>query len=212
MARKITKRQQQIYDFIRAYQQEKGYPPSVREMAAAVGLSSPSTVHAHLSALEDHGLIKRDKTKPRALEVFEQDGTSVKTAEVRAMPDRGSVSLPLVGRVAAGMPILAEQNVEDTFSLPTEIVTDSSSFVLEVHGNSMVNVGIYNGDYIVVREQKSAMNGEIVVAMIDGEATVKTFYKEHGRVRLQPENDAMEPIFATNPTILGKVVALLRRF
>lgn len=212
MARKITKRQQQIYDFIRAYQQEKGYPPSVREMAAAVGLSSPSTVHAHLSALEDHGLIKRDKTKPRALEVFEPDGTSVKTAEVRAMPDRGSVSLPLVGRVAAGMPILAEQNVEDTFTLPTEIVTDSSSFVLEVHGNSMVNVGIYNGDYIVVREQKSAMNGEIVVAMIDGEATVKTFYKEHGRVRLQPENDAMEPIFATNPTILGKVVALLRRF
>ena len=212
MARKITKRQQQIYDFIRAYQQEKGYPPSVREMAAAVGLSSPSTVHAHLSALEDHGLIKRDKTKPRALEVFEQDGTSVKTAEVRAMPDRGSVSLPLVGRVAAGMPILAEQNVEDTFTLPTEIVTDSSSFVLEVHGNSMVNVGIYNGAYIVVREQKSAMNGEIVVAMIDGEATVKTFYKEHGRVRLQPENDAMEPIFATNPTILGKVVALLRRF
>lgn len=212
MARKITKRQQQIYDFIRAYQQEKGYPPSVREMAAAVGLSSPSTVHAHLSALEDHGLIKRDKTKPRALEVFDQDGTSVKTAEVRAMPDRGSVSLPLVGRVAAGMPILAEQNVEDTFTLPTEIVTDSSSFVLEVHGNSMVNVGIYNGDYIVVREQKSAMNGEIVVATIDGEATVKTFYKEHGRVRLQPENDAMEPIFATNPTILGKVVALLRRF
>ena len=212
MARKITKRQQQIYDFIRAYQQEKGYPPSVREMAAAVGLSSPSTVHAHLSALEDHGLIKRDKTKPRALEVFDQDGTSVKTAEVRAMPDRGSVSLPLVGRVAAGMPILAEQNVEDTFTLPTEIVTDSSSFVLEVHGNSMVNVGIYNGDYIVVREQKSAMNGEIVVAMIDGEATVKTFYKEYGRVRLQPENDAMEPIFATNPTILGKVVALLRRF
>lgn len=212
MARKITKRQQQIYDFIRAYQQEKGYPPSVREMAAAVGLSSPSTVHAHLSALEDHGLIKRDKTKPRALEVFDQDGTSVKTAEVRAMPDRGSVSLPLVGRVAAGMPILAEQNVEDTFTLPTEIVTDSSSFVLEVHGNSMVNVGIYNGDYIVVREQKSAMNGEIVVAMIDGEATVKTFYKEHGRARLQPENDAMEPIFATNPTILGKVVALLRRF
>ena len=212
MARKITKRQQQIYDFIRAYQQEKGSPPSVREMAAAVGLSSPSTVHAHLSALEDHGLIKRDKTKPRALEVFDQDGTSVKTAEVRAMPDRGSVSLPLVGRVAAGMPILAEQNVEDTFTLPTEIVTDSSSFVLEVHGNSMVNVGIYNGDYIVVREQKSAMNGEIVVAMIDGEATVKTFYKEHGRVRLQPENDAMEPIYTDHVVVLGRVAALYREF
>ena len=212
MARKISKRQQQIYDYIRAYQQEKGYPPSVREMAAAVGLSSPSTVHAHLSALEARGLIKRDATKPRALELFNEDGSSVSLAEVKESPDRGTVTLPLVGRVAAGMPILAEQNVEDTFTLPTEIVTDSSSFVLEVHGNSMVNVGIYNGDYIVVREQKSAMNGEIVVAMIDNEATVKTFYKEHGRVRLQPENDAMEPIFATNPTILGKVVALLRRF
>ena len=212
MARKITKRQQQIYDFIRAYQQEKGYPPSVREMAAAVGLSSPSTVHAHLSALEERGLIKRDKTKPRALEVFNQDGSASALAEVREVPDRGTISLPLIGRVAAGLPILAEQNVEDTFTLPTEIATDSSSFILEVHGNSMINVGIYNGDYIVVREQKSAMNGEIVVAMIDGEATVKTFYKEQGRVRLQPENDAMEPIYATNPTILGKVVALMRRF
>ena len=212
MARKITKRQQQIYDFIRSYQQEKGYPPSVREMAAAVGLSSPSTVHAHLSALEDHGLIKRDKTKPRALEVFNEDGSATKLAEVKEAPDRGTVSLPLIGRVAAGLPILAEQNVEDTFTLPTEIATDSSSFVLEVHGNSMINAGIYNGDYIIVREQTSAMNGEIVVAMIDGEATVKTFYKERGRVRLQPENDAMEPIYVTNPTILGKVVALMRRF
>lgn len=212
MARKITKRQQQIYDFIRAYQQEKGYPPSVREMAAAVGLSSPSTVHAHLSALEERGLIKRDKTKPRALEVFNQDGSASALAEVKEVPDRGTISLPLIGRVAAGLPILAEQNVEDTFTLPTEIATDSSSFILEVHGNSMINVGIYNGDYIVVREQKSAMNGEIVVAMIEGEATVKTFYKEQGRVRLQPENDAMEPIYATNPTILGKVVALMRRF
>ena len=212
MARKITKRQQQIYDFIRSYQHEKGYPPSVREMAAAVGLASPSTVHAHLSALEERGLIKRDKTKPRALEVFNQDGSASALAEVKEVPDRGTISLPLIGRVAAGLPILAEQNVEDTFTLPTEIATDSSSFILEVHGNSMINVGIYNGDYIVVREQKSAMNGEIVVAMIDGEATVKTFYKEQGRVRLQPENDAMEPIYATNPTILGKVVALMRRF
>ena len=132
-------------------------------------------------------------------------------AEVKESPERGTVSLPLVGRVAAGMPILAEQNVEDTFTLPTEIATDSSSFILEVHGDSMINVGIYNGDYLIVREQKSAMNGEIVVAMIDGEATVKTFYKERGRVRLQPENDAMEPIFADNPQILGKVVALMRR-
>lgn len=215
MARKITKRQQQIYDFIRSYQTEKGYPPSVREMAAAVGLSSPSTVHAHLSALEAHGLIKRDKTKPRALEVFEQEGNLDTTAgfskESSAPEIRGVVSLPLVGRVAAGMPILAEQNIEDTFTVPTEIASDSSSFILEVHGNSMINVGIYNGDYIIVHEQPSAMNGDIVVAMIDGSATVKTFYKERGRVRLQPENDAMEPIFADNPTILGKVVALMRR-
>lgn len=215
MARKITKRQQQIYDFIRSYQTEKGYPPSVREMAAAVGLSSPSTVHAHLSALEAHGLIKRDKTKPRALEVFEQEGNPDNNLDISRespVPEmRGVVSLPLVGRVAAGMPILAEQNIEDTFTIPTEIASDSSSFILEVHGNSMINVGIYNGDYIIVREQPSAMNGDIVVAMIDGSATVKTFYKERGRVRLQPENDAMEPIFADNPTILGKVVALMRR-
>ena len=215
MARKITKRQQQIYDFIRSYQTEKGYPPSVREMAAAVGLSSPSTVHAHLSALEVHGLIKRDKTKPRALEVFEQEGNpdnNLDISQKSPVPEmRGVVSLPLVGRVAAGMPILAEQNIEDTFTIPTEIASDSSSFILEVHGNSMINVGIYNGDYIIVREQPSAMNGDIVVAMIDGSATVKTFYKERGRVRLQPENDAMEPIFADNPTILGKVVALMRR-
>ena len=215
MARKITKRQQQIYDFIRSYQTEKGYPPSVREMAAAVGLSSPSTVHAHLSALEAHGLIKRDKTKPRALEVFEQEGNpdnNLDISQESPVPEmRGVVSLPLVGRVAAGMPILAEQNIEDTFTIPTEIASDSSSFILEVHVNSMINVGIYNGDYIIVREQPSAMNGDIVVAMIDGSATVKTFYKERGRVRLQPENDAMEPIFADNPTILGKVVALMRR-
>lgn len=212
MPRKITKRQQQIYDFIRSYQLEKGYPPSVREMAAAVGLSSPSTVHAHLSALEQHGLIRRDKTKPRALEVYNEDGSNAQLASVTESPSRGTISLPLIGRVAAGMPILAEQNVEDTFTLPTEIATDSSSFILEVHGDSMINAGIFNGDYIIVREQHNAMNGEIVVAMIDGEATVKTFYKEAGRVRLQPENDSMEPIYAASPTILGKVVALMRRF
>lgn len=211
MARKITKRQQQIYDFILSYQQEKGYPPSVREMASAVGLSSPSTVHAHLNALEEHGLIKRDSTKPRALELFKQDGSPAILAKVEENPSRGTVTLPLIGRVAAGIPILAEQNVEDTFTLPSEIAAESSSFILEVHGDSMINAGIFNGDFIVVREQPNAMNGEIVVAMIDNEATVKTFYKERGRVRLQPENDAMEPIYASNPTILGKVVALMRR-
>ena len=196
MARKITKRQQQIYDFIKEYQQEKGYPPSVREMASAVGLSSPSTVHAHLSALEARGLLKRDATKPRALELFNEDGSSVSISKSdEPTAPRGTVSLPLVGRVAAGIPILAEQNIEDTFTIPTEIATDQGSFILEVHGSSMINVGIF-----------------IVVAMIDGSATVKTFYKEQGRVRLQPENDTMEPIYATNPVILGKVVGLMRRF
>lgn len=216
MVRKITKRQKQIYDFIKSYQREKGYPPSVREMASAVGLSSPSTVHAHLAVLEDLGLIKRDRTKPRAIEVFNEDGSSALPAQDRSEQAptkvRGTVSLPLVGRVAAGLPILAEQNIEDTFTVPTEIASESSSFILEVHGSSMINAGIFNGDYIIVREQKSANNGEIVVAMIDGEATVKTFYKEQGRVRLQPENDAMEPIFAKSPVILGKVVGLMRRF
>ena len=143
MARKITKRQQQIYDFIKEYQQEKGYPPSVREMASAVGLSSPSTVHAQL---------KRDATKPRALELFDEDGSSVSISKSdEPTAPRGTVSLPLVGRVAAGIPILAEQNIEDTFTIPTEIATDQGSFILEVHGNSMINVGIYNGDYIIVR-------------------------------------------------------------
>ncbi|MBY4797997.1 transcriptional repressor LexA [Collinsella sp. AGMB00827] len=209
MARKITKRQLQIYEYIKSYQTQNGYPPSVREMAQAVGLSSPSTVHAHLSALEDHGLIKRDASKPRALEVFNQDGSSAASSSSGVA--HGTVELPLVGRVAAGLPILAEQNIEDTFTLPADIATDSSSFILEVHGDSMIGAGIFNGDYIVVREQRAAMNGEIVVALIDGEATVKTFYKERGRVRLQPENDAMEPIYAQSPTILGKVIALFRR-
>ena len=136
MARKITKRQQQIYDFIKEYQQEKGYPPSVREMAAAVGLSSPSTVHAHLSALEARGLLKRDATKPRALELFNEDGSSVSLPKQETSPQRGTVSLPLVGRVAAGIPILAEQNIEDTFTVPTEIATDQGSFILEVHGST----------------------------------------------------------------------------
>lgn len=204
MARKITKRQQQIYDFIKEYQQEKGYPPSVREMASAVGLSSPAPC-TPISALEARGLLKRDATKPRALELFNEDGSSVSISKSdEPTAPRGTVSLPLVGRVAAGIPILAEQNIEDTFTIPTEIATDQGSFILEVHGSSMINVGIFNGDYIIVREQKSAMNGEIVVAMIDGSATVKTFYKEQGRVRLQPENDTMEPIYATNPVILAK--------
>ena len=212
MTDKITKRQQAVLDVIEQCIREKGFGPTVREVCQALGLSSPSTVHVHLKALEEKGLIKRDALKSRSIALtYPLDHTEDATNIVHSQFD-DIVSVPLVGDVAAGVPILAEQNIEDTFTIPTEIATDQGSFILEVHGNSMINVGIYNGDYIIVREQKSAMNGEIVVAMIDGSATVKTFYKEQGRVRLQPENDTMEPIYATNPTILGKVVGLMRRF
>lgn len=213
MNRSLTKRQNEILTFIKSFLADNGYPPSVREIATAVGLASPSTVHAHLKALEDHGYIKRDPTKPRALVIYNDDGSAVtpEIDEPEKLP-HSSISVPLVGRVAAGMPILAEQNIEDKFILPRQFVDDDNTFILEVHGNSMINVGIYNGDFILVREQQSADNGDIIVAMIDNEATVKTFYKEKGRVRLQPENDTMEPIYAANPVILGKVIALMRRF
>ena len=200
MARgKLGKRQLAIYDFIKSYSDEHGYPPSVREIGAAVGLASPSTVHMHLKVLEQHGLIKRDSKKPRTIEVMKEQGG-----------EDGSAPLPLVGRVAAGCPILAEQNIEDTLTLPTSIVGDASSFILRVRGESMIQAGIFDGDYIVVRQQSDAHDGEIVVALIDDSATVKTFYREKGRIRLQPENDAMEPIYVENPTILGKVTALIR--
>ncbi len=210
---KIGKRQQAIYDYILNYTKEHSYPPSVREIGAAVGLASPSTVHMHLKALENNGYIKRDPKKPRTIEVTtENDGAdgNVKLAEVKQDFESNAISLPLVGRVAAGTPILAEQNVEENLVLPTSIVGDSSSFILRVQGESMINAGIFNGDYIVVKEQHDAHNGEIVVALIDDSATVKTFYREKDRVRLQPENETMEPIYAENPVILGKVTALIR--
>lgn len=214
MARgKLGKRQIAIYDFIRAYSNEHGYPPSVREIGAAVGLASPSTVHMHLKVLEEQGLIKRDSKKPRTIEVMGKQVTSPEgegVAGVAQDVDRNAITLPLVGRVAAGTPILAEQNIEDTLTLPTSIVGDSSSFILRVRGESMINAGIFDGDYIVVKEQQDAHDGEIVVALIDDSATVKTFYRESGRIRLQPENDTMEPIYADNPTILGRVTALIR--
>ncbi len=211
---KLSKRQMAIYEYICSYSDEHGYPPSVREIGAAVGLASPSTVHMHLKALEQKGLINRDPKKPRTIEVVEKQSepqtSEVKLADVSQDLDNNVISLPLVGRVAAGTPILAEQNVEETLSLPTSIVGDASSFILRVRGESMVNAGIYDGDYIVVKEQKDAHNGEIVVALIDDSATVKTFYREKDRIRLQPENDTMSPIYADNPVILGKVTALIR--
>ena len=215
MARgKLGKRQLAIYDFIRTYSTEHGYPPSVREIGAAVGLASPSTVHMHLKVLEEHGLIRRDSKKPRTIEVVDKQASSadeqVPQACVSQDVDRNLISLPLVGRVAAGTPILAEQNVEETLTLPTSIVGDASSFILRVRGESMINAGIFDGDYIVVKEQHDAHNGEIVVALIDDSATVKTFYRERDRVRLQPENDSMDPIYVDDPVILGRVTALIR--
>jgi len=209
---RLSKRQSAIYEFICAYTDEHGYPPSVREIGSAVGLASPSTVHMHLKGLQERGLIKRDSKKPRTIEVVgtEEESVSSPLAKITQDLDSNSISLPLLGQVAAGIPILAEQNVEESLTLPTSLVGDSSSFVLRVHGQSMVNVGILDGDLIVVREQRDARDGEIVVALIDDSATVKRFYREDGRIRLQPENDAMEPIYATNPIILGKVCALVR--
>ena len=209
-----SKRQLAIYEFIKSYSDEHGYPPSVREIGAAVGLASPSTVHMHLKVLEEHGLIKRDSKKPRTIEVMDKRTAAPEPegelASVTQDVSNNVINLPLVGRVAAGTPILAEQNIEDTLSLPTSIVGDASSFVLRVNGESMINAGIFDGDYIVVKEQSDARDGEIVVALIDDSATVKTFYREHGRIRLQPENDTMEPIYADNPVILGRVTALIR--
>ena len=206
--RPLSKRQQAIYDYICSYTKEHSYPPSVREIGAAVGLASPSTVHTHLKVLEREGFITRDSNKPRTIEIVGQDNEGL--AKVSQDLDHDLISLPVVGHVAAGTPILAEQNIEDTLSLPTSIVGDSSSFILRVHGHSMINAGIFDGDYIVVKEQHEAHDGEIVVALLDESATVKTFYREEDRIRLQPENDTMEPIYVRNPQILGRVTALIR--
>ncbi len=202
--RDLTDRQRQILDFIKAEVRQKGFPPTVRDIGEAVGLSSSSTVHSHLAALEAKGLIRRDPSKPRALEVI---GHADEAREV----DYNVRRLPLVGQVAAGAPILAAENIEQTMTLPVELVRDDSTFILKVKGESMVEAGILDGDFVVVRQQATANNGEIVVAMIDDEATVKTFYREADRIRLQPENSTMDPIYATDLSILGKVVAVFRR-
>lgn len=204
---KLTKRQTQIYEFICHEVAAKGYPPSVREISDAVGLSSPSTVHTHLKVLEDKGYIRRDLSKPRALEII---GKNLESAPVGS--SARVVEVPVVGRVAAGTPILAEQNIESTLALPESIVGDAASFVLRVQGESMIQAGIFNGDFVVVKEQSDAVNGQIVVALIEDEATVKTFYREQDCVRLQPENPTMLPIYVKDPKILGRVIALVRSF
>lgn len=202
--RELTRRQQEILDFVRAEIHRRGFPPSVREIGEAVGLSSSSTVHSHLAALEQKGFIRRDPSKPRALEVLDYRDTE------RAV-DYGAVqAVPIVGQVAAGAPILAAENIEATVPLPAELAGEQT-FILRVKGESMIEAGILDGDFVVVRQQRSANNGDIVVAMIEDEATVKRFFKEADRIRLQPENHTMEPIYSRDVTVLGKVVALFRR-
>lgn len=203
--RDLTDRQRQILEFIKDEIGRKGYPPTVRDIGEAVGLSSSSTVHSHLAALEAKGLIKRDPSKPRALEVMGHD------RETRQQERLGVVELPVIGAVAAGSPMLAEENVEATIPLPTEVVREDSTFVLRVKGDSMIDAGIFDRDYVVVRQQSTADNGDIVVALLDDEATVKRFFREPDRIRLQPENETMEPIYARDVTVLGKVVAVFRR-
>ena len=208
--KKLTSRQQQIYDYIRKEVEDKGYPPSVREIASAVGLSSPSTVHTHLHVLETKGYIKRDLSKPRALEILGASDGSSREQSVKTGTVGGIVTLPLVGKVAAGLPLLAEQNIESMIPLPQAVVGDSASFVLRVKGQSMIQAGVLDGDFVVVKQQEQAENGQMVVALIDDGATVKTFYREHDRIRLQPENPDFEPIYVDDPKILGRVVALIR--
>ena len=200
-----TERQQRILEVIRAFMAERGYPPSVREIGERVGLSSSSTIHAHLKALERRGLIRRDPTKPRAM-------SEPASGNPPAAKGPESVVMPIIGKVAAGVPITAQENVEGDFVLPSSFVPRvSDAFMLRVQGDSMIDAAILDGDLIVVRPQKVASNGEIVVAMLDGEATVKRFYRESGRVRLQPENQAMEPIYASDVEIVGRVEAVVRR-
>ena len=208
MGEKLTKRQKAVLDSIERTVEKKGYGPTVREICADLGLSSPSTVHVHLKTLEQKGYIVRDPLKSRSIMLasHKQDKPVENIVSFSKI-----VNVPLVGNVAAGEPILAEENITDTISLPTDIVGDSASFMLSVHGESMIEAGINDGDYVVVKEQPVANNGDIVVAIIDDGATVKRFYKEKGHIRLQPENSSMEPIITTDCTIAGKVVAVFRR-
>lgn len=213
MAEKVTKRQQAVLDCIEDCIREKGYGPTVREVCQSLGLSSPSTVHVHLKALEDKGLIKRDPLKSRSIALtYQLDDPMGSGFDDIVQPAFGNlVNLPLVGDVAAGSPILAEENITDTITLPTEIVGDAAAFLLSVRGDSMIEAGINSGDYVVVKEQPTANNGDIVVAIMDDGATVKRFYKESDHIRLQPENSSMDPIITTDCSIAGKVVAVFRR-
>lgn len=198
---KISDKQQQILEYIKSEIINRGYPPTVRDICNAVNLKSTSSVHAHLATLEREGYIIRDKTKPRAIEIVD-DSFNATRCEI--------VNIPIVGRVAAGEPILAVQNIENYFPVPAEILNNRVTFMLKVKGESMINAGIFDGDSILVEECNTAKNGDMVVALVDDSATVKTFYKENGYIRLQPENDFMDPIIVNDCTIIGKVIGLFR--
>jgi repressor LexA len=203
----LTKRQQEIFDFIRKYSARYGYPPTVRDIGKAVGLTSSSTVHAHLSNLEKIGLLRRDPSKPRAIELLDRAvGSAVESVRGIVRPD----GLPLVGSVAAGQPILAEENIEDYVSVPEAAGGDDGAYLLRIRGDSMTGAGILEGDLVVVRPQDTAKDGDIVVALLGEEATVKRFFRESDHVRLQPENDSMDPIRSKEVKVLGRVVGLLR--
>lgn len=198
---RISTKQSEILEYIKSQIIEKGYPPAVREICSAVHLKSTSSVHAHLETLEKNGYIRRDPTKPRAIEIVD-DEFNMTRREMR--------NIPLIGNVAAGQPLFAEQNIESYFPMLSDELPAGDLFMLNVRGESMINVGIYDGDKIIVQQTPSARNGDIVVALLDDSATVKTYYKENGHYRLQPENDSMEPIYADEVIILGKVVGLFR--
>lgn len=203
---KLSKRQQDILDFIKSEVKKKGYPPSVREIGEAVGLASSSTVHGHLSRLESKGLIRRDPTKPRAIEILEVD-------ENAQIPRNNVINVPVVGKVTAGLPITAIENIEEYFPLPERLApADENVFMLEIMGESMIEAGILDGDYVIVKQQATANNGDIVVAMTEeDEATCKRFFKEKDFFRLQPENSTMDPIILRNVSILGKVIGVYRQ-
>ncbi len=198
---KISDKQREILEYIKKEILSRGYPPAVREICEAVDLKSTSSVHSHLETLEKNGYIRRDPTKPRAIEIID-DTFNLTRREV--------VNVPMVGRVAAGQPILAEENIDNYFPIPAEFMPNEESFMLKVKGESMINAGIFDGDNILVKKQSTARNGDIVVALVDDSATVKTFYKENGHIRLQPENDTMDPIIVDDCTIEGKVFGVFR--
>ena len=203
----LNEKQEKILKFLKQELANKGYPPSVREICRAVGIKSTSTVHNHLEKLEEKGYIRRDPTKPRAIEILDDSTTHISKKEL--------INIPIVGKVTAGQPILAVENVEDVFPLPIEYlrnVNNSNVFMLTVKGDSMIEAGIFDGDYVIVKQQPNAENGDIVVALIEDEATIKTFYKEKDHIRLQPQNSNMDPIIVRDASILGKVIGVIRLF